>query len=109
MKDSLLTLDQAEFEGRKVFVRVDFNVPLDNGSITDDSRIRAALPTIRTLLAGGASPIIASHLGRPGGRVKDELSMIPVAERLQLILGSQYEVILAKDVGGPDSQEKSSR
>lgn len=109
MENSPLTLDQAEFEGKRVFVRVDFNVPLDNGNIADDSRIRAALPTIKTLLAGGASPIIASHLGRPRGRIKDELSMIPVAKRLQLILGSQYDVILAKDVGGPDSQEKASR
>jgi phosphoglycerate kinase len=73
--------------GKKVFVRVDFNVPLENGAITDDTRIRETLPTIRFLIERGAKVILASHLGRPKGEFVDELRLTPVAVRLSELLG----------------------
>jgi phosphoglycerate kinase len=86
------TLDDLDVDGKRVFVRVDFNVPLDRGRITDDSRIRAALPTLRELRERGARLLLASHLGRPKGR-DDAFTLRPAAERLQELLGE--EVILA--------------
>jgi len=77
-----------ELAGRRVLVRVDFNVPLAGGVITDDTRIRAALPTLRTLLEGGATPVLLTHLGRPKGEVVEELRVDPVARRLEELLGS---------------------
>ncbi|TJY39561.1 phosphoglycerate kinase [Cohnella pontilimi] len=76
-----------EVAGKKVFVRVDFNVPLENGAITDDTRIRETLPTIRYLMEKGAKIILASHLGRPKGEVVEELRLTPVAKRLSELLG----------------------
>ncbi|WJH35724.1 phosphoglycerate kinase [Paenibacillus sp. CC-CFT747] len=76
-----------EVSGRKVFVRVDFNVPLENGKITDDTRIRETLPTIKYLSDNGAKVILASHLGRPKGQVVEELRLTPLAERLSDLLG----------------------
>jgi phosphoglycerate kinase len=90
------TLDDLDVEGKRVFVRVDFNVPLADGEITDDTRIRAALPTLQALRERGARLVIAAHLGRPKDR-EPELSLAPVARRLSELLGAEVE--LAPDLG----------
>ena len=87
-----LTVRDADVAGKRVLVRVDFNVPLEDGKVTDDSRIRAAIPTIHYLLTHGAKVILASHLGRPDGKVQDGLRLRPVAERLSQILGRNVPV-----------------
>ncbi len=81
-----MTIRDIDPNGKRVFVRVDFNVPLKAGTIADDTRIRAALPTLQNLLDRGAGLIVASHLGRPKGQVKPELSLAPVAGRLEELL-----------------------
>jgi len=95
------TLDSLSYQGKRVFLRCDLNVPLqDDGTgkriITDDGRIRASLPTINYLLSAGASLVICAHLGRPKGERKPELSLAPIAERLRELLGQ--EVVFATDV-----------
>lgn len=101
------TVEDIDVKGKKVIVRVDFNVPLDeNCKITDDKRIVGALPTIRYLVENGAKTILVSHLGRPKNGFEDKFSMKPTAERLGELLGK--EVILAKDVIGEDAKEKAA-
>lgn len=80
------TIRELDARGKRVFLRVDFNVPLSDGRVVDDSRIRAAVPTIEALLKAGASVVMASHLGRPDGRVVDGLRLRPAAERLSQVL-----------------------
>ena len=95
----LRTIDSlGDLSGKTVLVRSDFNVPLKDGVITDDGRIRAALPTIKRLLDAGAAVIVAAHLGRPGGKVNPDYSLAPVATRLSELL--DQPVILAEDVTG---------
>ncbi len=97
------TLRDLKVRGRRAFVRVDFNVPIDAGRITDDTRIRAALPTIRHLIGQGATVILASHLGRPKGKPKPEFSLKPVADHLAGLLGRP--VAFASDCIGPAAAE----
>ena len=93
---SIRYIDELDIEGRRLFVRVDYNVPLDEERrITDDTRIRASLPTLRYALERKAALVLASHLGRPKGKVRPELSLLPVAERLSELL--DREVVMAPD------------
>lgn len=98
-KKSIANLTAADLDGKRVFVRVDFNVPLDDaGQITDDTRIRAALPTIQYLQAKGAKVILGSHFGRPKGKVVDSMRLTPVAKRLSQLLGQT--VVMGEDCVG---------
>jgi phosphoglycerate kinase len=100
-----LTIRDIEVSGKRVLVRADFNVPLDEetGAITDDSRIRATLPTIKYLIDRGARVILCSHLGRPKGTVVEKLRLTIVAQRLSQILGQKVEA--ATDCIGPDVEK----
>jgi phosphoglycerate kinase len=96
-----LSIADLDLKGKRVFIRVDFNVPLDaNQNITDDTRIRGALPTITKAMEMGAKVILASHLGRPKGQVKPEFSLKPVAEKLGELLGKP--VTFAPDCVGAE-------
>jgi len=98
------TLDDLELKGRKVLVRVDFNVPLSkDGQVTDDTRIRGALPTIQHILKAGGTAVLMTHLGRPKGAPDAAFSVAPVAERLSVLLGEP--VILAPATVGSDVEE----
>ncbi|NLK08024.1 MAG: phosphoglycerate kinase [Firmicutes bacterium] len=99
-----LTVKDIDCQGKHVFVRVDFNVPMDDaGNITDDKRIKAALPTIEYLTGRGAKVILASHLGRPKGQPNDEYRMDPVAQRLAELL--DQEITKVDDCIGPEPKE----
>ena len=101
------TVKDIDLKGKKVFVRCDFNVPMDeNKNITDNRRIVAALPTIKYLLEQNCKVILCSHLGRPKGEVKEEFSLKPVAKELSKLLGQ--EVIMANDVIGKDAETKAA-
>jgi len=95
--------DLGDLRGKRVLVRSDFNVPLDGTTITDDGRVRAALPTLQTLLSAGARVVVTSHLGRPKGAPEEKYSLAPVAARLSELLGQP--VALATDVVGPSARE----
>ncbi len=102
------TIKDIELEGKKVLVRCDFNVPMDKEqNITDNTRIVAAMPTIKYLMEKNCAIILCSHLGRPKGEFKPEFSLAPVAKELSKLLGT--EVIMAKDVIGEDANEKAER
>jgi len=109
MEMALMTIRSvrdADVTGKRVLVRVDFNVPLQKGEITDDTRIRAALPTIKDLLDRNAAIILVSHLGRPKGKASGEFSLAPVANRLEELLGRP--VNFSGDVVGPDSKKRAA-
>lgn len=103
----LKTIDSlGDLSGKRVLVRCDFNVPLKDGVITDDGRIRAALPTLQKLLDSGAKVITMAHLGRPKGQVMPEFSLAPVAQRLAELIG--VKVTLAEDTTGADAKAKAA-
>lgn len=97
------TLQDVDVQGKKVFCRVDFNVPMKDGEVTDDTRITAALPTINYLSEQGAKVVLASHLGRPKGQVVEELRLDPVAKRLSDLIGKN--VLKADDVYGKEVED----
>ncbi|HZK52353.1 MAG TPA: phosphoglycerate kinase [Actinomycetota bacterium] len=99
----LPSIDELDVSGKRVLVRCDLNVPLEDGSISDDLRIRAALPTLEALLDRGARLAVCSHLGRPKGQVKDELRLAPVGERLSELLGRKVTAV--RDVVGDEAKE----
>ncbi len=101
-----MSLQDLDLAGKRVFLRCDLNVPLKDGVITDDGRIKASLPTIKLLLAAGASLVIAAHLGRPKGEAKPELSLAPVAQRLSELLATP--VIFPGEVVGPQVSAAAS-
>src|SRR5690625_3667699 len=101
------TLHDITVKGKRVFCRVDFNVPMDNGHITDDTRIQAALPTIRHLMNHGARIILATHLGRPKGEVVEELRLDPVARKLSEYIGKK--VVKTITVYGSEVDQAISR
>jgi phosphoglycerate kinase len=97
---SKLTIEQVDLRGRRVFLRADLNVPLEGERVTDDTRIRAVLPTLEHALRAGASVVLASHLGRPKGKPDPKFSLAPVARRVEELLGRP--VALAPDCVGPE-------
>ncbi len=103
MRIRKMSVRDLDVHGKKVFVRVDFNVPLVNGGVADDTRVRAALPTLKLILERGGRPVIASHLGRPKGRVVPEMSLRPVALHLAGLLGTKIR--MAEDCVGDAAGE----
>ena len=100
-KKLLSTLPAATLRGKRVLVRVDYNVPIENGAVTDDTRIRATLPTLQRILDAGARAVLVSHLGRPKGKWRDDMSVEPAALRLRELL--QDNVQFVRDVVGPEA------
>ncbi|MEC9029609.1 MAG: phosphoglycerate kinase, partial [Cyanobacteriota bacterium] len=104
-KRSLSSLSAADLRSKRVLVRVDFNVPLnENGAITDDTRIRAALPTINDLIDKGARVILSAHFGRPKGQINEGMRLTPVAKRLSELLGKN--VTKTESCVGSDAEAK---
>ncbi|MGH9738444.1 MAG: phosphoglycerate kinase [Candidatus Acidiferrales bacterium] len=101
-----LSIRDLDLSGKRVFIRVDFNVPLENGVIADDTRIRETLPTVRLAMERGGRLVLASHLGRPKGKVDSKYSLRPVAVRLRELLGKPVE--FASDCVGADAEAKSN-
>ena len=98
-----MKIEDFNFAGHKAIVRVDFNVPLDeNGNVTDDTRIRGALPTLKKVLADGGALIMMSHMGKPKGKVKPELSLSQIVKNVSDALG--VDVKFAKDCGNADAE-----
>ena len=97
------TLDQADLKGKRALVRVDFNVPMEDGKVTDDTRLRAAVPTIEELRKGGAKVILLAHFDRPKGKVVPSMSLKPIVEPLEKVLGNP--VAFAEDCVGPRARE----
>jgi phosphoglycerate kinase len=100
------TIDDIEVANKRVLVRLDLNVPLENGVVSDDTRIRAALPTVKFLLVNHAIPILCSHLGRPKGKPDPKYSLKPVAERLAQVLGCRVQ--MAPDCIGPEVERMAA-
>ena len=98
------TVDDINVKGKRVLVRCDFNVPLKDGKITDENRLVAALPTIKKLIADGGKVILCSHLGKPKGEPKPELSLAPVAVRLSELLGQEVKFAADPEVVGPNAK-----
>src|SRR5881628_693520 len=98
-----LSIKDLDLKGQRVFIRVDFNVPLKNGVIGDDTRITSSLPTIQYALGQGATVVLASHLGRPKGKPNPEMSLKPVADRLAELLGTR--VAFATDCIGDAARQ----
>jgi 3-phosphoglycerate kinase len=98
------TVDDINVKGKRVLVRCDFNVPLQEGKITDESRLVGALPTIKKLIADGGKIILCSHLGKPKGEAKPELSLAPVAVRLSELLGVEVKFAADAEVVGVNAK-----
>src|ERR1700686_1249971 len=100
-----LTIKELGLRGKRVFLRVDFNVPLKDGGVTADTRIRETLPTLRLAIDGGARLVLASHLGRPKGARNEKYSLKPAAKKLEELLGKRVE--FSDDCVGGDAGTKS--
>ena len=100
-----ITINDLELRGKRVFIRVDFNVPLKDGVVTDDTRIRETLPTLRLVIGKGARVVLASHLGRPKGARNEKYSLAPAAKKLEELLGQRVE--FANDCIGAEAEGKS--
>src|ERR1043166_7521529 len=97
-----LTIDELELQGKRLFLRADLNAPLENGKVSDDTRLTAVVPTIRRAFERGAGVILASHLGRPKGARDPKYSLAPVAERMSSLL--EQPVKLAPDCVGTETE-----
>src|SRR5690625_3820751 len=98
------TLDRVDLSGRTALVRVDFNVPMEGGRVTDATRIERALPGIQRLLQAGARVVLLSHFGRPGGRYQSDLSLAPLLPELQRLLGEAVPLRFAEDAIGEKAE-----